>query len=181
MIQALYSTDLWPALADALDDAQHGDGDGLLALSDTYLERDDDGTWTNTIEAFVAISCLDDPVPTRHRLRTPTWPTSSKRSRRDSAARSHRATSARCGRCDSQPGPPATGAGAPPIVVVGTTGDPFTPLEQTAAARRRARERRAARCARARATPATARTAASTTSIDDYLIDLTVPADGTRC
>ena len=32
VIQALYTTDLWPALADALDQAQHGDGDGLLAL-----------------------------------------------------------------------------------------------------------------------------------------------------
>ena len=30
VIQALYTTDLWPALADALDQAQHGDGDGLL-------------------------------------------------------------------------------------------------------------------------------------------------------
>ena len=63
VIQALYSTDFWPALAEALDDAQHGDGDGLLALNDTYLERDDDGTWTNTLEAFIAIGCLDDPAP----------------------------------------------------------------------------------------------------------------------
>ena len=64
VIQALYSQDLWPSLAEALNDAQHGDGDGLLALSDSYLERDDNGTWSNTIEAFIAISCLDDPVPT---------------------------------------------------------------------------------------------------------------------
>ncbi len=63
VIQALYTTDLWPSLADALDAAQHGNGDGLLALNDAYLERSDDGTWTNSIEAFVAISCLDDPAP----------------------------------------------------------------------------------------------------------------------
>ena len=131
VIQALYSQDLWPSLAEALNDAQHGDGDGLLALSDSYLERDDNGTWSNTIEAFIAISCLDDPGADATSLLRRRSPTVRERSRRASDARSRPATSARCGRCRLNRGRTATGAGAPPILVVGTTGDPFTPLVQT--------------------------------------------------
>jgi pimeloyl-ACP methyl ester carboxylesterase len=179
VIQALYSTDFWPVLAEALDAAQDGDGDGLLALSDTYLERDDDGTWTNTIEAFISISCLDDPAP------------------RDLDAYAELAdefeqVAPRLGRSfasgyqcalwpvESEPGPSVDGAGAPPIIVAGTTGDPYTPLEQTAA------------LADALATGVLlVREGEGHTGygegsciddlIDDYLIDLTVPEDGTRC
>ena len=66
VIQALYSQDLWPSLAEALNDAQHGDGDGLLAQA-LVLSVDDNGTWSNTIEAFIERSRLDDPVPTTSR------------------------------------------------------------------------------------------------------------------
>ena len=179
VIQALYTTDLWPALADALDQAQHGDGDGLLALSDTYLERDDDGTWTNSIEAFIAISCLDDPVP------------------RDVAAYATLADefeklAPRLGRSfasgyqcalwpvPSQPGPTATGAGAPPILVVGTTGDPFTPLEQTKALAD-ALESGVLLVREGEGHTAYGQDECVDDAIDSYLIDLTVPADGTRC
>jgi pimeloyl-ACP methyl ester carboxylesterase len=179
VIQALYTTDLWPALADALDQAQHGDGDGLLALSDTYLERDDDGTWTNSIEAFIAISCLDDPVP------------------RDVASYATLADefeklAPRLGRSfasgyqcalwpvPSQPGPTATGAGAPPILVVGTTGDPFTPLEQTKALAD-ALESGVLLVREGEGHTAYGQDECVDDAIDSYLIDLTVPADGTRC
>ena len=38
--QGLYSESLWPDLAQALKDASDGDGDGLVALADDYLQRD---------------------------------------------------------------------------------------------------------------------------------------------
>ena len=144
VIQALYTTDLWPALADALNQAQHGDGDGLLALSDTYLERDDNGTWTNTIEAFIAISCLDDPVPTRHRFVRRRWRTSSRRTRAvDWDGRSPPGTSARSWPVSSQPGPTATGAARHRS---SSSARPATrsPRSSRRSARRRARERRVA-------------------------------------
>ncbi len=60
--QALYSTSLWPTLADALSQAVDGEGATLLSLNDNYLERTDSG-YANLIEANVAVNCLDRPWP----------------------------------------------------------------------------------------------------------------------
>ena len=56
---AMYLDSLWDQLSDALADAQHGDGDGLLILYDTYFYRQPDGTWPNLLEAFQVIECMD--------------------------------------------------------------------------------------------------------------------------
>ncbi|HMK11362.1 MAG TPA: alpha/beta hydrolase, partial [Acidimicrobiales bacterium] len=179
VIAALYSTDLWPSLADALDEAQHGNGEGLLALNDSYLEYNDNGTWSNTYEAFIAISCLDDPVP------------------RDISAYAAIADdfqkiAPRLGRSFAsgyqcalwpvppQPGPKITGAGAPPILVVGTTGDPFTPLEQTKALAT-ALESGVLLVREGEGHTAYGQDKCVDDAIDDYLINLTVPANGTQC
>ena len=129
---AMYGEPLWPALAEALAAAQQGDGEGLLAGYDDYFQRMSDGTYSNFLEAFVAISCLDsdadeaepdDAEMTKQfqEVAPRLWP-----------------TFAGDGFCETWPVPPAgtveiTGAGAGPIVVVGTTGDAATPLESSRA------------------------------------------------
>ena len=60
---AMYSSTMWPQLEDALASAQRGKGEGLLELFDNYYQRGVDGTYGNELEAFLAISCLDDPGP----------------------------------------------------------------------------------------------------------------------
>lgn len=40
---------------------KHKDGAGLLALSDSYYERDPDGTYSNMMFANAAVNCLDQP------------------------------------------------------------------------------------------------------------------------
>lgn len=60
---ALYSSASWPRLQQALADAQRGDGAGVLELYDDYYQREPDGTYGNELEAFLAITCLDDPGP----------------------------------------------------------------------------------------------------------------------
>ena len=60
----MYSDFYWPQLEAALKSAQLGDGSGLLSLYDQYYQRQDDGTYGNELEAFLAISCLDDPGAT---------------------------------------------------------------------------------------------------------------------
>ncbi len=179
VIQALYSVDLWPSLAEALNDAQHGNGDGLLALSDSYLEREDNGTWSNTIEAFIAISCLDDPVPTDINAY-------------DALAEQFAKDAPRLGRSFAygfqcalwpvppRPGPKATGAGAPPILVVGTTGDPFTPLAQSQQLAD-ALESGVLLVREGEGHTAYGEDKCVDDAIDAYILDLTVPADGTRC
>jgi len=130
VVTALYTDELWPDLAKALAAAQAGDGRGLLALHDSYFDRRDDGTWDNTIEAFQVIQCMDDP-----RRETPEEAQEQLGEIRAQAPRVVPGTVA-WPSCAAFPAPDEprvaiTGAGAGPIVVVGTTGDSATPLAGT--------------------------------------------------
>lgn len=126
VVQALYLEQLWPTLAEALADAQEGDGSGLLALYDDYLQRRDDGTYTNVIEAFSAITCLDNGA-------------SRDVATFEALAERFTAEAPRFGRMfaynylcavwpvDPVPKPTIDAAGAGPILVVAATGDAATP------------------------------------------------------
>jgi hypothetical protein len=117
----------WPAIADALAAAEHGDGSHLLALSDSYLERSDSG-YSSLNESNVAVNCIDRPWP---RTEKPYY---------DLAAQVKK-TAPRFGPSIALSGlvcidwkvPPTgrphrvTGAGSPPVLVIGTTRDPATP------------------------------------------------------
>ncbi|MER5399255.1 alpha/beta hydrolase [Streptomyces sp. NPDC002599] len=62
VIAAMYDETAWPQLRDALTSAMKGnDGAGLLALSDSYYERDADGRYANLMSANAAVNCLDLP------------------------------------------------------------------------------------------------------------------------
>ena len=125
--EALYSTSLWPSLAEALSQAQDGSGAALLQLNDQYLERGPDG-YANLIEANLAVNCVDRP-----------WPTTVK-PYQDLAA-SVGKTYPRFGPaialsglgCSVWPIKPqatphkVTAPGSPPVVVLGNTRDPATP------------------------------------------------------
>jgi hypothetical protein len=128
----MYSQSSWSTLAASLDDAQQGDGSGLLDLYDTYYQRLPDGTFGNELEAFYAISCLDDPGPKTVAEVDALRPEFLKIAPRlgDSFAAGYV--------CAFWPtydtiSVPITGKGAGPIVVVGTTGDSATPIESTRA------------------------------------------------
>lgn len=130
--QAMYSDRYWPALERALEDAAAGDGAGLLALNDAYYQRRADGTYGNLIEAFQAINCADEAErPTVEEA--------------DADVDAILAVAPRIfpytsGSYSCTFFPPAldprvdiTGIGAGPIVVIGTTGDPATPLASSRA------------------------------------------------
>ncbi|MDT7549166.1 MAG: hypothetical protein QOE84_1560 [Actinomycetota bacterium] len=125
--QALYSTSYWEFLGTALADASRGDGNLLLQLSDMYLERGDSG-YDNTIEANFAVNCVDKPFPKD--------PAAYARLAHTLAAVAPRfgpAIGWGSEQCAVWPVPSTgvphavTGAGSPPIVVIGTTRDPATP------------------------------------------------------
>jgi pimeloyl-ACP methyl ester carboxylesterase len=129
---AMYSDRYWPALERALEDAAAGDGAGLLQLYDSYYQRRSDGTYGNLIEAFQAINCADDaerPTVAESDADVPAI-----------LAAAPRIFPYTTGSYSCTFFPPAldpridiTGVGAGPIVVVGTTGDPATPLESSRA------------------------------------------------
>jgi pimeloyl-ACP methyl ester carboxylesterase len=128
----LYSRDLWILLSQALQGALGGDGSALMRLSDIYSARSSDGTYqNNSMEAFAAISCLDDPegiraadVPAQYAAFERASPTFGKVFAWGLVACRGWAPA----RGVTQPQLTYRAKGAAPIVVVGTTRDPATPL-----------------------------------------------------
>jgi pimeloyl-ACP methyl ester carboxylesterase len=128
VISGLYVQEYWPIVTRALAAAEKGDGSALLQLYDSYVERQSDGSWTNSFEDLIAIRCLDDPGP-----KDPSFP-DSYAAELEALSPHFGAWSAYSYNCIYWPVPQKsplklTAAGAGPIVVVGTTGDPITPLE----------------------------------------------------
>ncbi|WP_424346848.1 alpha/beta hydrolase [Kocuria sp. CH-021] len=129
LIKPLYDPRIWWFLTQSLDLAtEHGDGTGLMRLADIAYGRGPDGTYANSYEANIAIDCLDRPenddpaamaaLDARLQEASPTlgdW-------------FSHGQVT--CGAWPHEPvstPAPIDAAGAGPILVVGTTGDPATP------------------------------------------------------
>jgi pimeloyl-ACP methyl ester carboxylesterase len=177
--QAMYSDYYWPQLSEALSAAQNGDGKGILQLYDDYYQRKDDGTYGNELEAFLAISCLDDPGATST-------------DEVDSHIEDFIAAAPRLGgnfaygySCALWPVKQAakvtiTGKGAGPIVVVGTTGDAATPLDST---RKMAQGLEQGILIVVDANQHTGYGANNCVvkAVDDYLIKLTVPTNELTC
>jgi pimeloyl-ACP methyl ester carboxylesterase len=125
----LYADGRWPLLAKALTAAERGDGSGLLALYDSYTRRNSPGE-AHLFDAFTVITCLDNHGAT---------------DAAEAQAAIDRAVAAapRLGRYLTSPSivcslikplhpqVVVTGKGAGPILVVGTTGDPATPYDDT--------------------------------------------------
>ncbi|MFF0485756.1 alpha/beta hydrolase [Streptomyces sp. NPDC004435] len=131
VIAAMYDEGAWPQLREALTRAIGGEGSSLLALADSYYEREPDGSYANLMFANAAVNCLDLPaayldpagaqraVPSFDKvspvfgtglawaaLNCTYWPS-------PATGRPHRITA----------------EGAAPILVVGTTRDPATPYK----------------------------------------------------
>lgn len=177
--QAMYSDEFWPQLEQALVDAQDGDGRGLLALHDSYFQREADGSWPNMLEAFQTISCMDESARFSVEEEDAQAPQFNEVAPRfaPGTTGSYFCTfypEATDPRID------ITGAGAGPIVVIGVTGDSATPLEGT---RRMAGELDQGVLLVVDADQHTGYGVNGCTFdvIDRYLIDLEPPAAGTEC
>jgi pimeloyl-ACP methyl ester carboxylesterase len=169
-----------PVLEAGLAQAAAGDGSAILAGFDLYADRQPGGTYSNSIEATVAVNCLDyrwpraqrgyDAIVSRPLAAAPQFGPTFEREFLPCAYWPF------LGR--DRPVPSA--AGAPPIVVVGTTGDPATPYEWAQAL---ARQLESAVLLTRVGEGHTALGASR--CIDDalaaYLGKLTVPAAGTTC
>jgi pimeloyl-ACP methyl ester carboxylesterase len=117
----------WPAIAQGLADAVHGDGALLLRLNDSYLDRNSDG-YENVDEANFAVNCIDRPWP---RTDKPYYDLAAVVGR--SYPRFGPAIALSGIGCATWPVLPTgtphkvTADASPPIVVIGTTRDPATP------------------------------------------------------
>ena len=134
VLSGLYSkANGWPAIADALVAAERGDGAPMLALSDSYLERDEKG-YRNVTEALSSVVCLDRQWPRE----IGPYLSLADRVRKD-APRFGPLIALSGSICADWPVPPVgspttvTAPGSPPVLVIGTTGDPATPYSWSVA------------------------------------------------
>ncbi|MGW6459980.1 alpha/beta hydrolase [Streptomyces sp. NPDC055078] len=131
VLSAMYDEGAWPQLREALTSAMNGDGAPLLALADSYYEREGDGSYSNLMYANAAVNCLDlPPAFTGPKAVESALPDFEKAS--PVFGRNFAWAALNCAYWPT----PATGKphpieakGAPPILVVGTTRDPATPYK----------------------------------------------------
>ena len=128
--EAMYSDSYWSTLESALASAQDGDGTGLLALYDEYFQRQPDGTYGNELEAFLNILCADSPERKTIEEADALVPQYQANAPRLSPGTTGDYTCVFWPKA-IDPRIKITGIGAGPIVVIGTTGDPATPLDST--------------------------------------------------
>ncbi|AMB60504.1 peptidase [Microterricola viridarii] len=129
IIYPLYDAKAWGMLSDMFESVMHGDADLAFQFADGYNGRNADGSYSdNSTEAFMAVNCMDysynaDPASMRAQaaeiaaaapvigsymaygdIGCANWPYKFQGERA-----------------------PIHAAGAPPILVIGTTNDPATP------------------------------------------------------
>lgn len=125
----LYDTSTWGPMAQAIKDIRDGGAETLFALVDRQTGRQDDGTYDNSSDSQVMVNCADQTDR----------PTAEQAGAAEAQINSAAPTfgpllSTGLTSCDDWPEPaeptPAPSAqGAPPILVIGTVGDPATPYE----------------------------------------------------
>jgi pimeloyl-ACP methyl ester carboxylesterase len=178
---ALYSKSFWQYLREGLTTAFAGNGTLMVELADSLVERAPGGRYTNLMDANMAVNCIDRPWPRS----LAAW---------SSAAAAAAKAAPQFGApnmwgslpCAYWPVPPAApvrlrAAGAPPILVVGTTRDPATPFRW---AQSLARDLSSGVLLGWNGDGHTAYLEGSTcvdTAVDRYLINLATPRNGMVC
>jgi len=180
--QALYAKQLWPALTNGLTNALQGDGNGLLQLADTYLERDSKGHYGQIISANPAIFCLDIPE-----TRTPAQiaaDAAELQIKYPPLGGSIGWGALSCAEWPLKavmPREKLTAKGAAPILVLGTVDDPATPYEW---AKSLASQLSSGRLLTWQGTVHTAYHQGSDcvdTKVEKYMLTGVLPPVGTRC
>jgi pimeloyl-ACP methyl ester carboxylesterase len=125
----LYNENYWTLLDTALKAGFAGNGAPLLQLSDAYTSRGPTGYLDNSLETLYAVNCLDhdDAIPSSQV--PPQVPRFEKASPTFGAIFAFGLSS--CSKWPVHTGrqpAPIHAAGAAPILVIGTTRDPATPL-----------------------------------------------------
>ncbi len=178
---ALYDTSLWQSTAKAVAELQDGGAQKLLALVDRQTGRQPDGTYDNSSDAQVMVNCSDQ----NERL-DPQAATDAEARIVAAAPIFGRLLGTGLDDCTpwplpANPVPTIDASGAPTVLVVGTVGDPATPYEWSE------RMVEALGSATLLTYEGDGHTAFLTAgpciqdAVAAYLVDLEVPAAGTRC
>jgi pimeloyl-ACP methyl ester carboxylesterase len=181
VLTPLYDQSTWPYLDQALTLADRNNGSLLLRFSDLYLGRNSDGTYDNQTDANSAVNCIDRPVPNDVAAYDALGPKFAGASALFGPAFQY--SNLVCAYWPVKPTGmvgPITADGAPPILLVGGTGDPATPYawaqsvnQQLSGSVLLTRE--------GNGHVSYDKSSCAKVAINAYLIDLTLPAAGTVC
>ncbi|MCX2748452.1 alpha/beta hydrolase [Arthrobacter sp. MI7-26] len=183
IITPLYSNDSWPALTQALTAAVQGDDSLMLRIADFGADRESNGTYSsNTTFAFNAVNCLDYPMVSdtagmraeeaRLKQLSPTF------------GYYFAYTGVNCKDWPYKPlhaPAPAQYTGSAPVVVIGTTGDPATPLAWAASLRKQIGNASLVTWKGEGHTAYGRSNQCVSDAVDNYFVDGKVPSDGTMC
>jgi pimeloyl-ACP methyl ester carboxylesterase len=181
LISSLYARFQWGGLANAIGDALDGDGSRMVRLVDQLWGRNTDGSYDNFFEANVAVNCLDqavDPDPDHHRMLSEQF---AEQAPIFGAWGGY--LNITCALWEAEPSPPPvpTGAGAPPILVIGNTGDPATPLKWAVALSQQLESAVLLTYDGEGHTAYLQLNSCVDSTVNAYLMQLAVPAAGTIC
>jgi pimeloyl-ACP methyl ester carboxylesterase len=177
---ALYDTRTWPQLSQSLAAARAGDSAGLFSLTDSYRGRLENGTFSNQLDANITINCADtdEEIETDEvRALAAEWDAEYPLFGAGAASGLYTCTP---WEADRTPLPDRDAEGSAPILVVGTAGDPVTPLpgavdlaEQLTAG--------VLLTWQGQGHTAYPKNPCVNDAVNRYLIDLAVPLDGLTC
>ena len=182
---ALYSESDWPVLGTALADAKAGKGDGLLSLADSYKGRNADGTFDTLFQSIGIIECasgVEQQPPSDPEALLKKLQEQAPRFGADVTVDDITSSGNDCEQLMPKQQPVDIDyAGKAPVVIIGGTNDPATPI-------RWAKEMTAAMGEQARMVTFTGEGHGQllvSTCVTDIeaavLADLTLPDDGTVC
>jgi pimeloyl-ACP methyl ester carboxylesterase len=182
VIQAMYLKAFWPVLGQSIALLGQGNPVGIMRLADAYAERNPDGSYSNLLEANLAVNCADfakEPTVAQIRVLQSQW---RQKYPLFGASSALGLLSCAPGEWPGKPDPYPIGPakGAPPILVVGTKNDPATPYEGTA---KLANMLGVGEVLTWDGDGHTAypQTTCITTAVDNYLLNLTMPPKNTVC
>ncbi|NEK87774.1 alpha/beta hydrolase [Blastococcus saxobsidens] len=177
---ALYDTGSWPQLAQGLRAARDGDSTALFSLADELTGRLDADTYSNLLDANIAINCADTEETveeTRVRELVAQWSQEYPLFGAGAAAGLYTCS---VWEAERTPLPERDAAGSAPILVIGNVGDPVTPLPG-AVDLAEDLENAVLLTWQGQGHTAYPKTDCVTASVNAYLLDLVVPQDGLTC
>jgi len=175
---ALYDQGSWPALARGLNDAAARQGEILLRLFDSIVDRRTDGTYSNLQEVYVAVTCLDRPHPAGLEDVEKQAAAAAQESPAFGAAIVWSGLVCALWPVAAVPFPTATGP-LPQVLVIGTTNDPATPYVSAQALSKQLGARLLT--FKGEGHTAYGKDSCVNRLTDAYLLQLKLPAEGATC
>jgi pimeloyl-ACP methyl ester carboxylesterase len=178
---ALYSKSFWQYLRAGLTGAFAGNGTLMVELADALFERGPNGQYSNLMDVNTAVNCIDRPWPRSLQAYSSAAAAAAKAAPQFGASNMWSSLPCAYWPVHAAAPVPLQAAGAPPILVVGTTRDPATPYRWAQAL---ARDLKSGVLLGWNGDGHTAYLSGSTcvdSAVDRYLISLATPRNGMVC